>query len=841
MLSADSTEHSATKRPFAQDPLPALHGIFLLVLLLFSCISGCSSSSSSPEKTERQVTLGVLLPLTGQLSSRAASIQTGLEQGIAAANLDAELSGASLRLRHNITDTEGDPVRALSLLREMADQGIRIFIGPVSSAECAAVADYARANGLVLISPSSSEARLALEDSLLRMVPADTLQARATATLMHEEKKTLMIPLYRQDNWGEGLAGLQAEAFASLGGQHVSGVAYDPFSPDLEAAVAALHTRVGEALAHTGATEIAVVLNTFSEGTEILRRAAAFPELATLAWYGSDGLALDPLLLTDSTARDFARKVRLACPILSREDGVVPTPFVVLPDKSLREDLSAALGRVADSSAFAAWDAAWLLSLALRDLGENIEADTLIAAFRKAGETRLGLGGRLVLDENGDLKFGNYGFYTVAETGGLHKWKLFAAFQREETTPKFTYVTEPVFPGKNPPANKVTLTAILDLSGPYAETGKDCKAGIEDGLRRFNRYLAANGYSLQMDVEMLDSQGRPDKAQELLAAIPQDRPPVVIGPASSEEADAMRIMAANMGLVLVSPPSSASSLAIADDALYRFVPQDRNQGQAIARLMNEEGIRSVALLLRDDIWGRELAQAMEEELAALGLDIMGKVTFRKDAPGLDASMTQLAALTATHPEGSPGAVVMLAADETEALLRKAAAHTGLARFAWYGGDASALRTPLLEDAEARAFAEKVGFTCAIYAIKVGGHTFRPASIPWEAVSSAIQQRRGSMPSAYAHTAWDALWISGLTLLRTEWSQDAAILGPALTQTSAQFIGLSNFMALDAYGDRQFGDYGFYRVMPGKPPAGGWVLRATYHFHPGMLPWKITQP
>ena len=85
--------------------------------------------------------------------------------------------------------------------------GIRIVLGPDSSAEVEAVKAYADENGILLISPSSTAISLAIPgDNVFRFVPDDTQQAETIATLMWEDGIRAVIPIWRGDTWGDDLA-----------------------------------------------------------------------------------------------------------------------------------------------------------------------------------------------------------------------------------------------------------------------------------------------------------------------------------------------------------------------------------------------------------------------------------------------------------------------------------------------------------------------------------------------------------------------------------------------------------------------------------------------------------
>jgi branched-chain amino acid transport system substrate-binding protein len=85
---------------------------------------------------------------------------------------------------------------------------------------------------------------------------------------------------------------------------------------------------------------------------------------------------------------------------------------------------------------------------------------------------------------------------------------------------------------------------------------------------------------------------------------------IVIGPATSAAVKAVKDFADENDVLLISHSSTAPSLAIAGDNLFRFVPEDRQQGEAIAKKMWNDGIPIVVPMWRNDIYGNELYKSM---------------------------------------------------------------------------------------------------------------------------------------------------------------------------------------------------------------------------------------
>ena len=59
-------------------------------------------------------------------------------------------------------------------------------------------------------------------------------------------------------------------------------------------------------------------------------------------------------------------------------------------------------------------------------------------------------------------------------------------------------------------------------------------------------------------------------------------------------------------IIIMSHSRTAPSLAVEGDNVFRFVPDDLNQANEIAKEMWSQGIRMVIPFWRDDIYGHEL-------------------------------------------------------------------------------------------------------------------------------------------------------------------------------------------------------------------------------------------
>jgi branched-chain amino acid transport system substrate-binding protein len=147
--------------------------------------------------------IGVLASLTGSGSSLGKSTVAALE--IAADQIETATQGQQ-RFRLLVRDTQLIPSTALEALRDLDSRGVKIVIGPQSSAEVAMIKPYADAHDILVISQGSTASSLAIPgDNIFRFCPNDRREAEAIVALMRHDGIHAIVPLWRNDAGNNGL------------------------------------------------------------------------------------------------------------------------------------------------------------------------------------------------------------------------------------------------------------------------------------------------------------------------------------------------------------------------------------------------------------------------------------------------------------------------------------------------------------------------------------------------------------------------------------------------------------------------------------------------------------
>jgi branched-chain amino acid transport system substrate-binding protein len=405
--------------------------------------SGATESTRyfGPVEGANTILIGALLPLTGTLSSFGESAEASLRLAVDDVNNQLAKSGSSSRVGLVIEDTKTDPNVAREKLMDLASKGIRIVIGPATSANVAAVKEYADENGILIVSSSSTAPSLAIpNDNVFRFVPDDTHQAEALAKKMWDEGTRVVIPIWRTDVFGNNLQSLLKEKFEKLGGKVVDGIGYDPpvgnFAASLhrinfivwEQELRSLTQKVNDAVKQYGADKVGVYIVAFDEIVPIMIQANRHEALQSVRWYGSDGSIQHEGLIKNIEAAEFAVKTNFLSPIY----GVEASDSF----KELEERIVEEIDRVPRSYAEVIYDEFWVAALTLSNYNGTHKDDigSLREAFINTTNSYIGVTGRTELNDAGDKEYGSYDFWAIrplskdVNNKGSFEWTNVAAY-----------------------------------------------------------------------------------------------------------------------------------------------------------------------------------------------------------------------------------------------------------------------------------------------------------------------------------------------------------------------------------------------------------------------------
>jgi branched-chain amino acid transport system substrate-binding protein len=321
----------------------------------------------------------------------------------------------AVSVRLTVEGTGLDPDAALAKVQSLAARRLKVVIGPESSGEAEAIKPFTEASDMILLSHCSTAPALAIpDDSLYRMVPSDVRQAGAIARLVRNDGNRVIVPIWRGDLFGDGLAALVRQRFIDLGGAVAPGVRFDPTTTDFSAEVTALAVQVEQARTSAGGAVAVVFLGFGTDGAAVLAQASEFTALGAVAWYGSDGTALSREILADPLAARFAVRV-----------GFFSTLFADVHSPradAVRTRISAGIGGgPVYYCAMAAYDAVWLAGLTAADTG-TADIESFKRALVATADAYEGVTGPTEFDAAGDRADAAYDVWAIQDQGGALVW-----------------------------------------------------------------------------------------------------------------------------------------------------------------------------------------------------------------------------------------------------------------------------------------------------------------------------------------------------------------------------------------------------------------------------------
>jgi len=383
-------------------------------------------------------------------------------------------------------------------------------------------------------------------------------------------------------------------------------------------------------------------------------------------------------------------------------------------------------------------------------------------------------------------------------------------------TPSETTANEVIMPSDG--SHVITLGALIPLSGIWSSGGESAGAALEIAVEDVNDYFSESGSQTRVGLIIEDTKTDPAIALEKLHDLAEKDVRIVIGPFTSAELNALKKYADDNDILLFSP-STAPSLAIPGDNVFRFVPDDTNQGKAIANKMWQDGIRVVVPFWRSDLWGNDLYSSMKQNFETLGGTVVDGISYVPHIGELSASLNRInfivwdqelksmnskvSQATALHGTDKV-AVFLIAFDEVVPIHMMAGMHPDLASVRWYGSDGSAKNDALVRNSHSAMFSVKTGFLNPMYGIEENNERLK-------LLEEEIEHRTHIPPSPYASLAYDAFWVAALTQNATLATNDFSSLKSTLVQKSNSYLGVTGNTTLNDAGDRKYGNYYFWVV------------------------------
>ena len=246
---------------------------------------------------------------------------------------------------------------------------------------------------------------------------------------------------------------------------------------------------------------------------------------------------------------------------------------------------------------------------------------------------------------------------------------------------------------------------------------------FEYAVSEYNREQAAvTSSNYQIVSKVVDVPLGDPAIIEDIKRLEEDGYKYFIGPlASSSAAAAKAYTDTTDDLVLLSPSSTAASLAIAGDSLFRLVPSDDAQVPVIMDRIQSQGKEHVVLIYRNDTWGVGLHDIITRDYAgAVAHTILLSPDGSNAAAVAAQAATQVAGLVSSHGADNVAILLLSFDTDTVALVQHIASDAALAStlddVRWYGGDGTAEQSELVDNRDVAAFLSSVYFVSSKFEV-----------------------------------------------------------------------------------------------------------------------------
>jgi len=354
------------------------------------------------------------------------------------------------------------------------------------------------------------------------------------------------------------------------------------------------------------------------------------------------------------------------------------------------------------------------------------------------------------------------------------------------------------------PEKKVySIGFTLPLSGELSSIGKIWEKVIQLAMEDLNKEVQACGLNVEFRAVVLDDGTSEEKALQNVQSFVQQGIKVVIGPAASAQVKAVKAYADSNKIVIVSPSSTAPTLAIPGDYIFRTVGSDAGQAKALATLAYQEGARKIVVFHRNDEYGRAFAEFFERYFGEMG----GATIKLPYQTGLSDYASEVATLASKVQSEGADAVVLIAFDTDGAnILSHAAESAVLSGIRWFVSEGPHGAEELLSPTIGR-FASKVRL--------FGTRPLFIANPLYEDFKKRMIQRFGIEPGVFSENLYDAVKLAGWAILRAG-TYDGEAIRAALIEVAKTYYGPSGWTIFDSAGDKAQQDYGVWAIVLGGP-------------------------
>ncbi|HEU4482276.1 MAG TPA: ABC transporter substrate-binding protein, partial [Nitrososphaeraceae archaeon] len=367
------------------------------------------------------------------------------------------------------------------------------------------------------------------------------------------------------------------------------------------------------------------------------------------------------------------------------------------------------------------------------------------------------------------------------------------------------------------------IGAILPKSGSFASTGIPTITALNIAEQDVNEFFQKTNSSMRVKLQIEDSKTNPSETLNAIKRLHKANAKVIVGPMTSAAVNAVINYTNENDMVLISQSSTSPALSVVGDNLFRFIPDDKNQGKYMAKKMWDSGIKIVVPMWRDDIYGNELYKSMKENFENLGGIVSEGVKYKPHIGKFAASLhrinfimwnqdlKQLSQLVENQTKKVGNdyvGVYLISYDEVTPIMIQANEHKILDKVRWFGADSTAQNNHLLRNKDSALFAIKTNFVNPLFTVSLQNEKIE------HIVEEIEKGKHEPTLLTYPIISYDALWVAALSLDKSNTMIEKFninTLKENMVKLTESYRGISGNITLNNAGDRINGQYELWKI------------------------------
>ncbi len=216
-------------------------------------------------------------------------------------------------------------------------------------------------------------------------------------------------------------------------------------------------------------------------------------------------------------------------------------------------------------------------------------------------------------------------------------------------------------------AEDIKLGVLIGFTGPIESLTTSMAAASEMAMEEANASgLLLDGSkvtSVRADSTCVDSAAATAAAERLITADKVNG--IIGGDCSGVTGAVLQNVARPNGVVMISPSATSPALTSAEDdgLFFRTAPSDAREGEVMADILTEKGVKSIALTYTNNDYGKGLAEAIASSFQAKGGTVTinaahedGKADYSAEVAALSSAGGDLLVVAGYLDQGGKGII-----------------------------------------------------------------------------------------------------------------------------------------------------------------------------------------